>query len=324
MRRFRLRARLRCASQKEEAAAEALKKTFGVLDKVLESRTFLVGNGVTLADIVMVCNLYQGMKHLFDPKFRAAFPSLCRYYATVANQAAVLKVLGEFVLCEKTLTYTAPKKDDKPKAAEAPKADKPKAAPKKADEDEEDDGMPAEEKPKKDPLNDLPKSKMVMDSWKRLYSNTPAADFKSCCAALWAGGDIPNSPTKEHFEGFDAEGYSLWFIEHMYPEEQTVQFKALNAVGGFFQRCDYARKHAFSVMSILQDKATNTFPIRGFWIFRGQEVNWQMKEECPDLEVYKLTKVDHNDPKVRERVAALLCEEETIDGLTNVEAKTFK
>jgi elongation factor 1-gamma len=335
---------------------EALKKTFAVLDKVLEGRTFLVGNSVTLADVVMVCNLYQGMKNLFDANFRKPFPSLCRYYATVANQPQVVKVLGEFALCEKTMTLAgaprcargvacatalpltllwrpplsqslslAAKKEEKPKAAAA---DKPKAAekPKKAAaEEEDDDGEEPAEKPKKNPLDDLPKSKMIMDSWKRLYSNTPSAQFKSvCCAGLWGGANIPNSPTNEHFEGFDVEGYSIWFIEHMYPEEQTVQYKALNAVSGFFQRCDYARKHAFAVVSILQDKATNTFPIRGFFIFRGQDVNWQMKEECSDLEVYKLTKQDPNDPKVRARIEAFLCEDETIDGLANVEAKAFK
>ena len=303
---------------------EALKKTFGVLDKVLESRTYLVGNGVTLADIVMACNLSPGFKSLFDAKFRSAFPSLCRYYTTVANQPQAVKVLGPVALCEKTMTYTAPKKDDKPKADKPAAAEKPKAAPKKADDEEEEVDEYAE-KPKKDPLADLPKSKMVMDSWKRLYSNTPADKFKSiCCAGLWNGADIPNSPTNEHFEGFDAEGYSIWFIEHKYPEEQTVQFKALNAVSGFFQRCDYARKHAFSVISILKDAKNNCFPIRGFWIFRGQDVHWQMLEECSDLEVYSLTKVDPKDPAVRARIESFLCEDATIDGLENMEAKVFK
>ena len=211
--------------------------------------------------------------------------------------------------------------DAKPKAEAKPKA------PKKADDDDDDDRPDGvvEEVKKKDPLNDLPKSKMVMDSWKRLYSNTPAAQFKSvCCAGHWNGADIPNSPTNEHFEGFDSEGYSIYFIEHMYPEEQTVQYRALNAVSGFFQRCDYARKHAFAVVSILQDKAAGTFPIQGFWIFRGQEVNWQMIEECPDIEVYKFTKADPNDPAVRARVEAFICEDEVIGGLQNMEAKVFK
>ena len=313
------------APQKEDAAVEALKKTFGVLDKVLESRTFLVGNAVTLADIVMACNLSPGFKSLFDEKFRSAFPSLCRYYTTVANQPQVVKVMGPVVLCDKTMTYTAPKKDDKPKADKPAAAEKPKPAPKKADDDEDEGADEYAEKPKKDPLNDLPKSKMIMDSWKRLYSNTPADKFKSiCCAGLWNGADIPNSPTNEHFEGFDAEGYSIWFIEHKYPEEQTVQFKALNAVSGFFQRCDYARKHAFSVISILKDTKTNCFPIRGFWIFRGQDVHWQMLEECSDLEVYSLTKVDPKDPAVRARIESLICEDEKIDGMENMEAKCFK
>jgi len=346
--------------QKEDAAKEALKKSFSVLDKVLQSRTFLVGHAVTLADVILTCILAPGFKNVFDAPFRADFPSLVRYFETVANQPTVAKVLGAAPLCDKVLTYSPPgarrRRPPAPaahapaaagKKAEAKPAEAPKPkAPKKADDDEEDDGPDGveAEKPKKDPLNDLPKSKMVLDSWKRLYSNTPAAQFKTVCAAgLWAGADIPNSPTNEHFEGFDAEGYSLWFIEHMFPEEQTVQYRALNAVSGFFQRCDYARKHAFAVVSILQDKAAGTFPIQGFWIFRGQEVNWQMKEECPDLEVYKLTKcvssagrpfsssanrssprADPNDPAVRARVEAFICEDEVIGGLTNMEAKVFK
>lgn len=300
-----------------------------MLDKVLESRTFLVGNSVTLADVVLACTLWTGMKNLFDAGFRAPFPSLCRYYATIANQAPFVKVLGAFELCDKPLVYSAaaaaaPKKEEAPKKEKAEKA---KPAPKKADEEEEDDSPDGYEleKPKKNPLDDLPKSKMVLDSWKRLYSNTPAAKFKEiCCKGLWSGADIPNSPTGEHFEGFDAEGYSIWLIEHKYPEEQKVQFRALNAVSGFFQRCDYARKHAFGIVSILQDTAAGTFPIKGFWIFRGQEVNWQMVEECPDLEVYQLTKVDPADPAVRARVEAFLSEEEKIDGCTNMEAKVFK
>ena len=39
---------------------------------------------------------------------------------------------------------------------------------------------------------------MILDSWKRLYSNSPASNFRgTCIAGLWKGGDIPNSPNKE-------------------------------------------------------------------------------------------------------------------------------
>ena len=61
------------------------------------------------------------------------------------------------------------------------------------------DEEPAKPAPKaKNPLDLLPPSKMVLDSWKRLYSNTPAAQFKQICVnGLWNGADIPNSPTSE-------------------------------------------------------------------------------------------------------------------------------
>jgi Elongation factor 1 gamma, conserved domain len=56
-----------------------------------------------------------------------------------------------------------------------------------------------EAKPKgKNPLDLLPPSKMVLDSWKRLYSNTPASQFRNIAIkGLWEGADIPNSPTNE-------------------------------------------------------------------------------------------------------------------------------
>ena len=89
--------------------------------------------------------------------------------------------------------FAAPKKEEKkPKEAAQPK-EKPAAAP--ATPAEEEAPKPAP-KPK-DPLAELPPSKMIMDSWKRLYSNTPASNFSHCLKGLWTGADIPNSPTNE-------------------------------------------------------------------------------------------------------------------------------
>ena len=40
--------------------------------------------------------------------------------------------------------------------------------------------------------------------------------------------------------------------------------------------------------------------------------------------MYTLTKADPNDPAVRARVEAFICEDEVIGGLQNMEAKVFK
>lgn len=62
-------------------------------------------------------------------------------------------------------------------------------------------------------------------------------------------------------------------------------------VGGFLQRIDYVRKYAFGVMCILKN-SEGQFPIKGFWIFRGQDIPQMMKDECYDLELYEWQKLD--------------------------------
>jgi elongation factor 1-gamma len=32
----------------------------------------------------------------------------------------------------------------------------------------------------------------------------------------------------QHFEGFDPEGFSIWFCEYKYPEENTVNYIVMN------------------------------------------------------------------------------------------------
>ena len=47
--------------QKEDASIASVKKALKVLDGYLLEHTFLVGESVTLADIVGACNIYLGM-----------------------------------------------------------------------------------------------------------------------------------------------------------------------------------------------------------------------------------------------------------------------
>ena len=49
-----------CDVQKEEAAIASVQKALKVLDGYLLEHTFLVGESVTLADIIAACNLYNG------------------------------------------------------------------------------------------------------------------------------------------------------------------------------------------------------------------------------------------------------------------------
>lgn len=107
----------------------------------------------------------------------AEFPHVERYFWTMVNQPKVAKILGAVKQTESVPPVQAAKKPSQPKETakskpnEEPKKEVKKELPKaEAQASEEVEDAP---KPKaKNPLDLLPPSKMVLDEWKRLYSNT--------------------------------------------------------------------------------------------------------------------------------------------------------
>ena len=104
-----------------------------------------------------------------DKQWREENPNTTRWYETVTAQPMWRAVIEKPIMIEEAVKYTPPKKEAKPKA-EAPKA-APKAEKKPKDE-EDDDDEPRQEAPKqKHPLEALPKPTLILDDWKRKYSN---------------------------------------------------------------------------------------------------------------------------------------------------------
>jgi len=115
-----------------------VKKAFGTLEDRLGGSEFLIGDCVTLADIVVVCALKEGMVRIFDDAFKKPFPKTCLWFQKCCAMPHFKAVLGEVPLCktaEKAQKFAPParkdeKKDEK-KAGASPKAN-PSAAPKAA------------------------------------------------------------------------------------------------------------------------------------------------------------------------------------------------
>merc|ERR1711990_479650 len=165
-----------------ERAKEDVKTALKTLNEHLLTKTFLVGERLSLADIAVACTMLSLYKQVLDPAFRKPFVNVNRWFTTVVNQPNVKAVLGEVVLCSKEAQFDAKKfaefsgKGDK-KKEEKPKKEQPaKKEPEKKKEkpaaaaEEEDDGMPKEPK-SKDPLAALPKGTFDLEEWKRFYSN---------------------------------------------------------------------------------------------------------------------------------------------------------
>ncbi|KAI8982542.1 hypothetical protein BDB01DRAFT_843428 [Pilobolus umbonatus] len=263
-----------------DAAFTNFKRALGALDKVLLTKTYLVGNEVTFADICVVTSIVPAFTYMLNKENRAEFKNVLRYFNTLVAKPHFKKALGEVKLCETPLQYTAAKKETKKKEVkkEAPKKKeepKKKAEPK---DDEDDEPKPA---PKvKSKLDLLPPSPFIMDAWKREYSNN---DTKDSIKWFW--------------EHFDPVGYSIWKVDYKYNEELTKTFMSNNLIGGFYARLERAHKYAFG--SMIVRGVDNNNNISGYFVVRGQEVPFEIYDaaDYPSFNFQKIEPAQYEEKK---------------------------
>jgi elongation factor 1-gamma len=291
-----------------EQARQELHSQLQHFDKLLLTRTYLVGERLSVADVSVALNLLAAFQNVFDSKVRNSLVNVTRWFTTVVNQKHVKEVVGEVKLAESVSTFnadgfkknsaSAPKKDDKKhhdkhhdnkkhgkKDGEKKEAEKPAAKPAKAQEEPEDDTPVA---PKfVDPLSAFPAGKFSFDGFKRVYSNEDT--LTKAIPYFW-----------EHFE---PENYSIWYCEYKYPEELTQVFMTCNLVAGMFQRLDKLNKNAFGSMCVFGENNDST--ISGLWVWRGQKLAFELSPDWQvDYESYSWTKLDPADEKTKATVKA--------------------
>ena len=150
-----------------QRAKDDLKACFKFLDEHLKTRTYFVGDRVTLADICLAADLLLAYQHVADAAFRQPFANLNRWFTTLVNHPSFKKVVGEVVLVEKAVEVSVKKAEEhkkEPAAAKPAKEAKPpkeaaKPAPKPApkEEEEEDIDFAADEPKQNDPFAEMPK-----------------------------------------------------------------------------------------------------------------------------------------------------------------------
>merc|ERR1711962_873321 len=128
-----------------ERAKEDVKVAMKTLNDHLLTRTFLVGERLSLADIAVACTMLSLYKQVLEPAFRKDFGNVTRWFTTVVNQPKVKEVLGQVTLCAKMAEFDAKKfaefsgKGDgkKEKKEKAPKQEQKKPEKKKEEKKKE-------------------------------------------------------------------------------------------------------------------------------------------------------------------------------------------
>lgn len=285
-----------------ERAKQDIAAALARLQSTLVNKTFLVGERITLADIVVFCSLAQLFQHVADPTFRKPYFAVNRWFNTILNQKQTQAVVKNFKFCEKEAVFdpkkyadfqakfgggaaqkTDAKKEKAPKE-KAPKAEKPKKESEPAEEmDLADEALSLEPK-SKDPFDAMPKGNFNFDDFKRCYSNEDEAK------------SIPY-----FFEKFDPEHYSIWYGEYKYPNELTKVFMSCNLITGMFQRLDKMRKQAFASCCLFGEDNNST--ISGVWVWRGHDLAFELSPDWQiDYESYDWKKLDAKSEETKKLV----------------------
>lgn len=291
----------------EEAQAK-FEKIVSYLENTLLSKTFLVGERLSLADLVVAAHLARGFEFVLDPSWRESHPNTTRFFTTVVNQHIYKNVAADVPFCEEAIKYVAPKKESAPKeekkAAAKPKA----AAAASANQGNDEEDEPVVEQPKaKHPLEALGKPKLAIDEWKRTYSNKETRE--EALPWFW-----------EQFEQ-NKEDYSLWKVDYKYNDELTLPFMSANLVGGFFSRLEGSRKYGFGCASVYGTSGDSL--ITGAFFIRGQEYK-PFFDVAPDMDSYEFTKLDASKEEDREFVADQWAWDKEYQGKEHADGKVFK
>ncbi|KAJ5972791.1 uncharacterized protein N7479_002709 [Penicillium vulpinum] len=270
----------------DEAAKSAL-KVISTLETHLTANTFLVGERITLADIFAASLLTRAFATVLDKTWREANPATTRWYNTIINQEAFKAVVPAPQFAEEVIKYVAPKKEPKPKAAA------PAAAPAAAATED----APAEAPKAKHPLEALGKPTLILDDWKRKFSN----EDPRTVAMPW------------FWEHFKPDEYSLWKVNYKYNNELKLTFMANNLIGGFQTRLEASRKYLFGAQSVYGENYDCV--VYGAYMTRGQE--WEPAFTVgPDFEGYEFTKLDPSNEADRKLVEDMWSQDVpvTVDG----------
>jgi elongation factor 1-gamma len=305
---------------------DRLTSALTIVEKHLATRTYLVTERITLADISLAAEIQSAFSTTVDASLRARLPHVLRHYETIVNQPNLTSVFGSTAYAEKALQYTPPPKEKKEKAPAAPAQPKAEKKPKKEEvDDDDDDDKPYEEAPKeKNPLDLLPKSTFNLEDWKRAYSNKETRG---------AGGSLEWFYQKfvlflllilncsSCARSFDKEGYSLWRVDFKYNEELTQTYMSSNQVGGFFNRLEASRKYLFGSVGVLG--TANNSIITGALITRGSEIR-PVVQAAPDWESYKYERIDLDNAEQKAFFEAALAWDLKVEGREWADGKNVR
>lgn len=238
------------------------------MNRYLLKHTYLVGETVTLADIIVAMSLLNPYKILFDKVNRKPIPNVTRWFTTIIKQPNVLEIIGNVELCKEmqvakqTIAKQTTKKEEKQKKEDIPEKE--------------------EKKKEVNPLDTLPPTSFSLHKFKDVYSNNDTR--KEALPWLW--------------ENLDKEGFSFYHCDYKFNDTLTKSFFALNLIGGFYQSLGNFNKYCFASCCVFG--SDNDLQVAGVFLVRGKDLPRELAEEGENFDWKPLNPDNEDDKKLIE------------------------
>ena len=217
------------------------KKYLSLLEKEFKKgNKYIMGNKLTLADIVLFRYLRFFFMFYLTEKIRNSLcPKLTLWFENIMNTQEAIEAYGRTLLCKKQLKPLDIKIEKNKNKNEAKKEIK-----------------------KENPLDFLPPSKFDLDNFKKEFCEN--SNKKEVMEKFW--------------KDFDPKGYSLWLIEYQNLENEGKKlFRMKNSKNFFLERIDDDfKRYSFGVHGVYGNN--NEFKVRGLWMWRGEDIPEEIKE----------------------------------------------
>ena len=257
-----------------EAMAK-LKKDVRVLHTALEGKKWLLGDEMSIADIVLANSLLYAFQTVLDAGFRKSCKNLDAWATACYAVPEMVKVHGNVHMAAKPLkpVCKAEEKKEAPKKQAA--APKPKEEPKKK-----------EEKPK-DNVAALPPTDFNLYDFKTFFINHP---------------DQAGKGVDEMYKMLDWKGWAFWKFEYdIYEGEGAQEHITNNLMNGFLNRAESVNKICFARHCVLGE--IPNLQIYGVWLCRGpEEVPDGLRKDHPQFEYYNARKMDPRNNKADDKL----------------------
>ena len=292
-----------------EKQMSKLKDYLKIIEKELENKKYIIGDKLTIADIILFRYLRFFMIFYFPEGMRKKLiPNTSKWFEKIMNSNEAIKAYGKTTLCkipikpftQKINVNKETKEQGKKKGEEIKKT---KMA-KKEDENMEEKYS----KKEKNPLDLLPPSKFNLEDFKRSFLNNKNKE----------------EAMKKFWEEYDPEGYSLWWLEYQnLPEEGKILFRTSNAKSFFLQKLDSFRRYCFAVHGVYG--VEGNYKIRGVWMWRGKDIPKEIKENdyYDYLTIKELDNTNKDDVELVNDYWTKLNEKDKVQGRYAVDCSYF-